>query len=192
MAPYLESLTDIAVAREVCSFLVLFFVGLFGLAITGSAVRKILDGSDALSSANRFAGFILGLVKGVVILVAITYPMTIVPSLEEDILKGSVSAPYLLVMSGKALEKVAPGLAADLKGTGNEPGKATSKGEKVKKFGETLDKLEVGVTQKALELLDLKERLVGGEKAKAKSDTSDDGPSEEDKIELDNIIKKND
>ena len=90
----MESIPSKAIAK------VIAFVGIYILAATiisliGKIVKGMLYSGNQLSIIDRIMGIFVGLGKGVVIVIALTFPLTFFPKVGANLTKGSQTAPYI-------------------------------------------------------------------------------------------------
>lgn len=134
-APLFREWIEENLLADAASFTVLFILTAIFIKIAGDILRRILRISATMSFVDRMAGGGLGVVKGALIMAAVTYPLALVPGLKDDLVRGSVAAPILIGVSKMALEKLAPSLAGDLDRAAK---KTLEMKDRVKKIGESV------------------------------------------------------
>jgi membrane protein required for colicin V production len=82
-------------ASEIISFGLIFIVGVVGISLAGKLIKKLIHSAPGLSALDRAFGGILGVVKGVVILIILMFPLRFFPELNADITRGSYFAPHI-------------------------------------------------------------------------------------------------
>lgn len=90
----MESISSKPIAKLI-SFVAIYIVTAIVISLTGKIIKSILLSGADLSMFDRLLGGILGLVKGVAILLAITFPLQFFPVVAKKITENSYSAPYL-------------------------------------------------------------------------------------------------
>jgi membrane protein required for colicin V production len=82
-------------ASEIISFGLIFIAGVVGVSVVGKLIKKLIHSAPGLSALDRAFGGILGVVKGVVILIILMFPLRFFPELNADITRGSYFAPHI-------------------------------------------------------------------------------------------------
>jgi len=82
-------------ASEIISFGLIFIAGVVGISLVGKLIKKLIHSAPGLSALDRVFGGFLGVVKGVVILIILMFPLRFFPELNTDITRGSIFAPHL-------------------------------------------------------------------------------------------------
>jgi membrane protein required for colicin V production len=90
----MESIPSKPIAKLI-SFVAIYIVTAIVISMTGKIIKSILFSGTDLSMFDRLLGGILGLVKGIAILLAITFPLQFFPEVAKKITENSCSAPYL-------------------------------------------------------------------------------------------------
>jgi len=101
-----QYITNDTLAR-VTSFGALFIVTAMAVSILGFYVKKVIHISEILSGFDRLGGGAFGVVKGVLFMVLLMFPLQLYPDLYVKVTRGSVSAPHLKSLSNdivKALD----------------------------------------------------------------------------------------
>ncbi len=106
-----ESISKEQPLREAASFISVFIVVVIAVVIAGIYIRRVLRLSDTLSAADRIAGAGIGVVKGFAILAVLAYPLALLPGINFDLTKGSITGPLIASLSNEIVEKLAPSLA---------------------------------------------------------------------------------
>ena len=130
-----------------------------------------------LSIFDRLIGGVVGFGKGLVILVAILYPIQFFPNISQKLTKGSQTAPYLAKVLQLINQKSA---SLDIKGKLDNLNINEAK-EKVDEF--------INLNNMTDKLQDLKEKLPNLEEQLKSVDTPLDKYSKEDLQKLNDIIK---
>ncbi len=82
-------------ASEIISFGLIFIAGVVSISLVGKLIKKLIHSAPGLSALDRVFGGALGIVKGVVILIILMFPLRFFPELNADITRGSHFAPHL-------------------------------------------------------------------------------------------------
>ncbi len=90
----MESIPSKPIAKLV-AFAAIYIVTAIIISLMGKIAKGILWSGTDLSTLDRILGGVVGLVKGVVILVAITFPLQFFPEVAKKFTKDSYTAPYL-------------------------------------------------------------------------------------------------
>lgn len=86
--------TIIFVVVKIVVTLVIFFAVKITFGILGRLFRKFVDGSTVLSYPDRLLGGAVGLIKGLIIVAIILFPLSLFENNYKKITQGSVLAPY--------------------------------------------------------------------------------------------------
>ncbi|MBI5427009.1 MAG: CvpA family protein [Nitrospinae bacterium] len=100
-------LTNHAAARIV-SFILIFFCVSILISFIGKGVRALMKSSGGFSGTDRVMGGLIGLLKGLVLVVIVLAPLELFPDLYRSLTKGSMIAPNLEAISKKMRASVAP------------------------------------------------------------------------------------
>ena len=90
----METIPSIAIAK-VIAFVIIYILTVFLISLMGRVIKGILYSGNQLSMADRIIGSIVGLGKGAVIVIALTFPLQFFPKIAEKLTKGSQTAPYI-------------------------------------------------------------------------------------------------
>lgn len=74
--------------------LIIFFAVKYILDLFGRLIRRFLDGSTVLSLPDRLLGGVLGLIKGLVVIAIIMFPLSLFEDSYKKVTQGSVLAPH--------------------------------------------------------------------------------------------------
>lgn len=125
---------------NVLSFILIFFVCKIIIGLIGSTIRNIVHSAPTLSLADRAVGGLIGTLKGLVIVVALMYPLKYFPDINREITRNSIFAPHLKTVSnfvnrnmvGTSLFDQLPNLSMD---------DVTDKFQDIKKLGGNLKEI---------------------------------------------------
>jgi len=85
---------------KLTGFGLVFIVSLVAITLLGKLIRSLLHSAPGFSALDRTLGGALGLVKGLILLLILIYPLQFFPDLGNKITEGSVFKPYLKQASG--------------------------------------------------------------------------------------------
>lgn len=165
----MESVPSKPIAK-LAAFAAIYIVTAIIISLMGKIAKGMLWSGTDLSMFDRILGGVVGLARGVVILVAVTFPLQFFPEVSKKLTEDSYAAPYL----AKVFEFV-----------NQNPGSLNIR-KKITDFD-----ME-GAKQKFEELKDLKKLKDTFDNLKDKLPDSDkplDQYSTEDKKKLDEILK---
>ena len=91
---------------NIVAFFILFMGVLILVSIIGRMVRKFLHSSDAISGWDRLLGSLFGIVKGLVLVIVIMFPLQLFSTLYKNMTHGSTLAPYLEDMVDELRDRV--------------------------------------------------------------------------------------
>ncbi len=91
----MESIPSKPIAKLV-AFAAIYIVTAIIISLMGKIAKGILWSGTDLSTLDRILGGVVGLARGVVILVAITFPLQFFPEVAKKFTKDSYTAPYLV------------------------------------------------------------------------------------------------
>ena len=91
-------ITNDTLARLTC-FGALFILTAATVSILGWYVKKLIHTSGALSGMDRLGGGVFGVVKGVLLMVLLMYPLQFYPDIYVKFTRGSTFAPHLRDLS---------------------------------------------------------------------------------------------
>jgi membrane protein required for colicin V production len=90
----IESIPSKPIAKLV-AFVAIYIVTAIIISLIGRIAKGILWSGTDLSILDRLLGGAVGLARGVVIMVAITFPLKFFPEVSKKLTEGSYTAPYL-------------------------------------------------------------------------------------------------
>jgi membrane protein required for colicin V production len=90
----MESIPSKPIAKLV-AFTGIYIVTAVIISLTGKIAKGILWSGTDLSMFDRLLGGVVGLARGIIIMVAITFPLKFFPEVSEKITEDSYTAPYL-------------------------------------------------------------------------------------------------
>ena len=90
----IESIPSKPIAK-VIAFTVIYILTAIIISITGRVARSFIMSATQLSGFDRLAGGIVGFAKGVIIVVALIFPLQYFPEVGEKFMKYSQTAPHL-------------------------------------------------------------------------------------------------
>ena len=85
----------IFVVVKIVVALIIFFIVKIAFDLLGRLIRKSMEGSAAISFPDRIIGGTLGILKGLVVVAIIMFPLSLFQGGYEKVTQGSVLAPYL-------------------------------------------------------------------------------------------------
>ena len=97
----MESITSKAIAKLV-AFITIYILTTIIISLIGRVIHSMIMSATKLSIFDRLIGGIVGFGKGVVIVVAIIFPIQFFPNIYQMLTKDSQTAPYL----AKALQLI--------------------------------------------------------------------------------------
>ena len=98
---FMENISSKAIAKLI-AFITIFILTVIIISLMGRVVRSMIMSATKLSLFDRLIGGVLGLGKGIIIVVAITFPIQFFPNIYQMLTKDSQTAPYL----AKALQLI--------------------------------------------------------------------------------------
>ncbi len=98
-----DVITNAAAARLTAFAFLFFFTGLF-VSLLGRLVKKLIHTSDTLSVMDRVIGGAFGLVKALVIIVILMFPLQMYPDTYRTVTRDSALAPTLTRLSDKLID----------------------------------------------------------------------------------------
>ena len=90
----IESIPSKPIAK-VIAFTVIYILTAIIISLTGRVARSFIISATQLSGFDRLAGGIVGFAKGVIIVVALTFPLQYFPEVGKKLIKYSQTAPHL-------------------------------------------------------------------------------------------------
>lgn len=101
LSPYISNPT----ASEIISFVLIFIATVFAISLLGKALKKLVHLAPGLSGLDRLFGGVIGLVKGIIILIIFTFFFRFFPAdIKSEISRDSFFAPKLIELS-RVLER---------------------------------------------------------------------------------------
>ncbi len=95
LKPYISNPT----ALQIISFALIFIVTLFVVSLIGKGVQKLVHSAPGLSGLDRVFGGIIGLGKGIILLIILLFPLKFFPDIHKEITRDSYFAPKLVELS---------------------------------------------------------------------------------------------
>ena len=186
VSPWFSGVVPDETLQEILAFALLFVLTAIAIALTGILVRRILHLSHALNKIDRIAGIGVGIVKGALILAILALPAGMIPELGDGFVEGSKAAPAFIGMSMALVDKMAPELARSARAAAEKGGRARKKIEEAERYREKIKELEKKAGG-------LREKLgLGSGNEKSRKGNGEDKITEQDKTQLDELIKKMD
>ena len=90
----MESIPSKPIAKLV-AFAAIYIVTAIIISLIGKIAKEILWSGTDLSMFDRLLGGVVGLARGVIIMVAITFPLKFFPEVSKKLTEDSYTAPYL-------------------------------------------------------------------------------------------------
>jgi membrane protein required for colicin V production len=163
LKPYISNPT----ALQIISFALIFMVTLFAISLIGKGIQKLVHSAPGLSGLDRVFGGVIGLGKGIILLIILLFPLQFFPDIHKEITRDSFFAPKL-----------------------NELSKVLGRGVDTDKIVDKLPKFDLDGVKKQLKgLKDIKDSLKPEEtEPEHTKGKSQEGHSKEDKNELNSIL----
>ena len=89
-----ETIPSMAIAK-VIAFVIIYILTVFIISLMGKVIKGMLYSGNQLSTADRIMGGVVGLGRGAIIVIALTFPLQFFPKVAEKVTKGSQTAPYI-------------------------------------------------------------------------------------------------
>ncbi len=89
---------------KVAAFVIIYVGTMIAVKILGNIVRKMFQEAAGLTGMDRFLGGVVGLAKGLVILVVLMVPLSYFPDFHKKTVEDSKFAPHLHAISGTVTE----------------------------------------------------------------------------------------
>jgi len=173
---FIEIIPSMPIAKLIAFIAIYIFTAII-ISLIGRVVRSMIMSATKLSIFDRLIGGVVGLGKGLVILVAFLYPIQFFPNISQKLTKDSQTAPYL----AKVLQLINQKSAfLDIRGKLDNLNIDEAK--------EKVDEL-INLDDMAGKFQDLKEKLPNIEKQLKSEDKPLDKYSKEDLQKLNDIIK---
>jgi membrane protein required for colicin V production len=103
----LEGVIRDSTLASAMGFGIIFVASLVGITLVGKLIRMLLHSAPGFSTADRLLGGVVGLVKGLILLLIAFYPLKFFPELGKQVTRDSVFEPYIRQASvyvGETLE----------------------------------------------------------------------------------------
>ena len=173
---FIEIIPSKAIAKLIAFIAIYIFTAII-ISLIGRVFRSMIISATKLSIFDRLIGGVVGFGKGLIIIVAILYPIQFFPNISQKLTKDSQTAPYL----AKVLQLINQKSASfDIRGKLDNLNIDEAK--------EKVDEL-INLDNMADKLQDLKEKLPSMEKQFNSEDKPLDEYSTEDLQKLNDIIK---
>ena len=173
---FIEIIPSKAIAKLI-AFIAIYIFTAITISLIGRVFRSMIISATKLSIFDRLIGGVVGFGKGLIIIVAILYPIQFFPNISQKLTKGSQTAPYLAKVLQLINQKSA---SLDIRGKLDNLNIDEAK--------EKVDEL-INLDKMADKLQDLKEKLPNMEKQFKSEDMPLDEYSNEDLQKLNDIIK---
>ena len=173
---FIEIIPSKAIAKLI-AFIAIYIFTAITISLIGRVFRSMIISATKLSIFDRLIGGVVGFGKGLIIIVAILYPIQFFPNISQKLTQDSQTAPYL----SKVLQLINQKSASfDIRGKLDNLNIDEAK--------EKVDEL-INLDNMADKLRDLKEKLPSMEKQFNSEDKPLDEYSTEDLQKLNDIIK---
>ena len=173
---FIEIIPSKAIAKLI-AFIAIYIFTAITISLIGRVFRSMIISATKLSIFDRLIGGVVGFGKGLIIIVAILYPIQFFPNISQKLTQDSQTAPYL----SKVLQLINQKSASfDIRGKLDNLNIDEAK--------EKVDEL-INLDNMADKLQDLKEKLPSMEKQFNSEDKPLDEYSTEDLQKLNDIIK---
>ncbi len=173
---FIEIIPSKAIAKLI-AFIAIYIFTAITISLIGRVFRSMIISATKLSIFDRLIGGFVGFGKGLIIIVAIIYPIQFFPNISQKLTQDSQTAPYL----AKVLQLINQKSASfDIRGKLDNLNIDEAK--------EKVDEL-INLDNMADKLQDLKEKLPSMEKQFNSEDKPLDEYSTEDLQKLNDIIK---
>ena len=173
---FIEIIPSKSIAKLIAFIAIYIFTAII-ISLIGRVFRSMIISATKLSIFDRLIGGVVGFGKGLIIIVAIIYPIQFFPNISQKLTQDSQTAPYL----AKVLQLINQKSASfDIRGKLDNLNIDEAK--------EKVDEL-INLDNMADKLQDLKEKLPSMEKQFNSEDKPLDEYSTEDLQKLNDIIK---
>ena len=173
---FIEIIPSKAIAKLI-AFIAIYIFTAITISLIGRVFRSMIISATKLSIFDRLIGGVVGFGKGLIIIVAIIYPIQFFPNISQKLTQDSQTAPYLAKVLQLINQKSA---SIDIRGKLDNLNIDEAK--------EKVDEL-INLDNMADKLQDLKEKLPSMEKQFNSEDKPLDEYSTEDLQKLNDIIK---
>tara|TARA_B100001123_G_C15191437_1_gene979537 strand:- start:534 stop:1223 length:690 start_codon:yes stop_codon:yes gene_type:complete len=173
---FMESIPSKPIAKLI-AFIVIYILAAIIISLMGRVIRSMIISATRLSIFDRLIGGIVGFGKGVVIVVAIIFPIQFFPNINQKMIRNSQTAPYLEKVLKLISQKSGSLNLIEKLDNLNIDG-AKDKVDELINLGDMVDKIQ-----------HLKEKIPNMEKQLKSMDKPLDEYSSEDENELNDILK---
>ena len=173
---FIEIIPSKAIAKLI-AFIAIYIFTAITISLIGRVFRSMIISATKLSIFDRLIGGVVGFGRGLIIIVAILYPIQFFPNISQKLTQDSQTAPYLAKVLQLINQKSA---SLDIRGKLDNLNIDEAK--------EKVDEL-INLDNMADKLQDLKEKLPSMEKQFNSEDKPLDEYSTEDLQKLNDIIK---
>ena len=91
----MENISSKPIAK-VIAFVIIYVLAYTIISLMGKVIRGMLVSGTKLSMFDRLMGGIVGFGRGMVIVIAVTFPLQFFPEIMRTVTKGSETIPYLV------------------------------------------------------------------------------------------------
>ena len=91
----MENISSKPIAK-VIAFVIIYVLTYIIISLMGKVIRGMLVSGTKLSMFDRLMGAIVGFGRGMVIVIALTFPLQFFPEIMKTVTKGSETIPYLV------------------------------------------------------------------------------------------------
>ena len=91
----MENISSKPIAK-VIAFVIIYVLTYIIISLMGKVIRGMLVSGTKLSMFDRLMGAIVGFGRGMVIVIALTFPLQFFPEIMRTVTKGSETIPYLV------------------------------------------------------------------------------------------------
>ena len=91
----MENISSKPIAK-VIAFVIIYVLAYTIISLMGKVIRGMLVSGTKLSMFDRLMGAIVGFGRGMVIVIALTFPLQFFPEIMRTVTKGSETIPYLV------------------------------------------------------------------------------------------------
>ena len=91
----MESISSKPIAK-VIAFVIIYVLAYTIISLMGKVIKGMLVSGTKLSMFDRLMGAIVGFGRGMVIVIALTFPLQFFPEIMRTVTKGSETIPYLV------------------------------------------------------------------------------------------------
>jgi len=105
-ADWLEQFISSATIARLVSFGLLFIFTALAVSIVGWYAKKLIHTSDAFSGLDRLGGAVFGVVKGLLFIILLMFPLQLYPEVYDEVTRDSLAAPHLSDLSRNIISKL--------------------------------------------------------------------------------------